>query len=45
MYPETLDKYPHAKKYLERTNLSIDDALIAVDLELKKLEKKGETKK
>lgn len=33
-----LKKYPHAKRYLEKTGLTIDAALIAVDIELKKLE-------
>ena len=30
------DKYPHAKKYLERTGLSLNEALVTTDLELKK---------
>jgi len=33
-----LNKYPHAKKFLKETGMTVDQALIYTEIKLKKLE-------
>jgi hypothetical protein len=41
---DILSKYPRTKKFLEKTGMTLDQALIFTEIELKKLEEKLDIK-